>query len=90
MAYGVTLPMSIIDWNQIDTLFLDMDGTLLDLHFDNHFWLEHVPKRYAEANDISLEAAREKLHGSYRGILGTWSGTASTTGAGSWGSISPC
>ncbi|MEJ1296775.1 MAG: GMP/IMP nucleotidase [Candidatus Sedimenticola sp. (ex Thyasira tokunagai)] len=63
--------MSIIDWNQIDTLFLDMDGTLLDLHFDNHFWLEHVPKRYAEANGISLEAAREKLHGSYRDILGT-------------------
>ena len=29
----------MLDWQQIDTLFLDMDGTLLDLHFDNYFWL---------------------------------------------------
>ena len=25
---------------EVDTVLLDMDGTLLDLHFDNHFWLE--------------------------------------------------
>ena len=25
------------DWNTIDTVLLDMDGTLLDLNFDNHF-----------------------------------------------------
>jgi HAD superfamily hydrolase (TIGR01509 family) len=61
----------MIDWNQIETVFLDMDGTLLDLHFDNHFWLEHVPKRYAEANGLSLEAAKEELMGRYQSILGT-------------------
>ena len=61
----------MIDWNQIDTVFLDMDGTLLDLHFDNHFWLEHVPKRYAEANEISLEDAKADLLGRYQSILGT-------------------
>ena len=38
----------MINWPQIDTVFLDMDGTLLDLHFDNHFWREHMPRRYAE------------------------------------------
>ncbi|MGD8938682.1 MAG: haloacid dehalogenase, partial [Gammaproteobacteria bacterium] len=38
----------MIDWTQIDTVLLDMDGTLLDLHFDNHFWREHVPLRYGE------------------------------------------
>ena len=30
-------------WDRIDTVLLDLDGTLLDLAFDNHFWLEHVP-----------------------------------------------
>jgi putative hydrolase of the HAD superfamily len=37
-----------LPWHAIDTVLLDMDGTLLDLHFDNHFWLEHLPQRYAE------------------------------------------
>jgi len=44
-------------WNDIDTVLLDMDGTLLDLHFDNHFWLQHVPACYAEKNDISHDEA---------------------------------
>ena len=61
----------MIDWNQIDQVFLDMDGTLLDLHFDNHFWLEHVPKRYAEARGMSLEVAKQELIDRYRSIEGT-------------------
>jgi len=59
------------DWNAIDTVLLDMDGTLLDLHFDNHFWLEHVPRRFAEQRGISLEAAREELDRRYRAVEGT-------------------
>ncbi|MBJ6726734.1 HAD family hydrolase, partial [Geomesophilobacter sediminis] len=51
-----------IDWNEIDTVLLDMDGTILDRHFDDHFWLEHVPKRYAEKAGISHDAAKEKLY----------------------------
>ena len=47
----------MIDWNVIDTVLLDMDGTLLDLHFDNHFWLEHLPRAYAEKQQITLEAS---------------------------------
>ena len=50
-----------IDWSQIDTVLLDMDGTLLDRHFDDHFWLEHVPMRYAEKNGLDKNAARELL-----------------------------
>jgi putative hydrolase of the HAD superfamily len=61
----------MIDWTQIDTVFLDMDGTLLDLHFDNHFWLEHVPRRYAEARGMELEAARAELLSRYKDIEGT-------------------
>lgn len=61
----------MLDWNTIDTVLLDMDGTLLDLHFDNHFWLEHVPRRYAEARGIDELAARDELLGRYRDIQGT-------------------
>jgi len=56
----------LIDWNSIDTVLLDMDGTLLDRHFDDHFWLEHVPKRWAERNGTSLEYAREHLYSLFR------------------------
>jgi HAD superfamily hydrolase (TIGR01509 family) len=61
----------MIDWTQIDNVFLDMDGTLLDLRFDNHFWLEHVPLRYAESRGIALEQARAELMQRYRSVEGT-------------------
>lgn len=51
----------MIDWNAIDTIMLDMDGTLLDLHFDNYFWLEHLPKRYAEIHDVDYATASQRL-----------------------------
>ncbi len=38
-----------------------MDGTLLDLRFDNHFWLEHVPMRYSERHSVSIEQAKQLL-----------------------------
>jgi len=51
----------LVDWNQIDTVLLDMDGTLLDLHFDNYFWLEHLPKRYAEIHNVDFATATQRL-----------------------------
>ncbi|KAG1707580.1 GMP/IMP nucleotidase YrfG [Nymphon striatum] len=48
-----------------------MDGTLLDLHFDNHFWLEHMPKRYAEKHSISMEKASELLLENYKSHEGS-------------------
>ena len=38
-----------------------MDGTLLDLHFDNHFWREYVMHKYSEAHQMPLEQVRPKL-----------------------------
>lgn len=61
----------MVAWDEIDTVLLDMDGTLLDLNFDTHFWLEHVPKRYAEKYGIGIEQAREHLYNRYRSIEGT-------------------
>ncbi|MBQ0832556.1 GMP/IMP nucleotidase [Marinobacter sp.] len=51
----------MINWTSLETVFLDMDGTLLDLHFDNHFWLEHLPRRYAEQYGLHPDEARDKL-----------------------------
>lgn len=59
------------DWTRLDTVLLDMDGTLLDLHYDNHFWLEHVPRRYAERHGLTLEAAKDALRVRYRRVEGT-------------------
>ena len=61
----------MLDWSKIDSVFLDMDGTLLDLHFDNHFWLEHVPQRYAEKHGISRQESLDKLIPLFKSIEGT-------------------
>lgn len=60
-----------IDWQAIDTVLLDMDGTLLDLHFDNHFWQTHVPLRYAEARGLPHDIARDELMARYHARAGT-------------------
>jgi len=54
------------NWNDIDTVLLDMDGTLLDRHFDDHFWLEHVPKRWAAKNSTTIKFAKEQLYDQFR------------------------
>jgi len=64
-------PAPQLDWAAIDTVFLDMDGTLLDLYYDNHFWLEHVPQRYADKLGVSLAEAKDALLPKYRRIQGT-------------------
>ena len=61
----------MIDWQTIDTVLLDMDGTLLDLHYDNHFWLTHLPARFAEKNNISFEDAHRQLYQHIKAIEGT-------------------
>ena len=30
--------LETVDWTEVDHVLLDMDGTLLDLAFDNDFW----------------------------------------------------
>ncbi len=48
-------------WETIDTVLLDMDGTLLDLRFDNYFWMEFLPERYAQRHGLTPEQARAVL-----------------------------
>lgn len=61
----------MIDWTRIDTVILDMDGTVLDLHFDNRFWLHHLPAAYAERNSLSHEAALAHLVSLFAGQQGS-------------------
>ena len=60
----------MIDWQEIDTVLLDMDGTLLDLHFDNFFWLNYLPEQYALANNLSIEDSKIELKQRYQGQSG--------------------
>ncbi len=52
----------MLNWGKINVVILDMDGTLLDLHFDNYFWHTHIPAKYAKIHNIALKAAQEYLH----------------------------
>ena len=61
----------MINWSAIDTVLLDMDGTLLDLHYDNYFWQEHVPQRYAEKHQLELTATRDFLSAKFKAAEGT-------------------
>ncbi len=60
----------MINWANIDTVLLDMDGTLLDLNFDNHFWKEFVPLKFAELNGLSIEQAKQQLEPRFKSMEG--------------------
>ena len=44
-----------LDWDSIDTVLLDMDGTLLDLHFDYYFWTQHLPEKYNQIQNGDIQ-----------------------------------
>jgi putative hydrolase of the HAD superfamily len=48
-----------------------MDGTLLDLAFDNFFWLELVPREYARRRSMPEALAREEIQERYRAVIGS-------------------
>ncbi|MEP4300105.1 MAG: GMP/IMP nucleotidase [Paraglaciecola sp.] len=65
--------MSTLAWKEINTVLLDMDGTLLDLHFDNHFWLEYVPIKLSKKRGVSIEDAKAFMVAEYEKVIGTLS-----------------
>src|SRR5690349_18625726 len=66
-----TAASSIVDWSSIDTVLVDMDGTLLDLNFDTFFWREVVPERYARKHGLTVPAAQESLAPRFEAKVGT-------------------
>jgi len=61
----------MVDWQQIDTVLFDMDGTVLDLHFDNYFWEELVPQRYGQLHGLGTDDAISLLKDRYASVHGT-------------------
>ncbi|MGB5512741.1 MAG: GMP/IMP nucleotidase [Woeseiaceae bacterium] len=53
-----------------ETLMLDMDGTLLDLAYDNYIWKDLVPRHYAAENGLTFDAARDHLFNQYQAVQG--------------------
>jgi 5'-nucleotidase len=62
---------ALVNWSQVDHVLLDMDGTLLDLAFDNRFWRELLPQRYAERHGLTLDQALAKLVPQFHAMQGT-------------------
>ena len=52
----------MLDWQNIDTVMLDMDGTLLDLNFDLHFWMEYLPLVYANQHNLTHQQSKDKIY----------------------------
>jgi 5'-nucleotidase len=68
---GPTPALEKLAWDHIDTVLLDLDGTLLDLAFDNQFWLETIPVAYAASRSMTAEEARAALAPRFRACEGT-------------------
>jgi putative hydrolase of the HAD superfamily len=58
------------DWSAVDDVLLDMDGTLLDRHFDNFFFEEELPRRYAAKHGLTFDEALIRLLAQYRSVEG--------------------
>ena len=68
----MTLPNAAApDWSSIDNVLLDLDGTLLDLAFDNYIWLARIPELYAEQRGLSLAETFATLKPKFDGVQGT-------------------
>ncbi len=59
---------SLLDWQRISTVLLDMDGTLLDKYYDDYFWEHYLPQVYAEKNGLSPDQAQAELYARYRSV----------------------
>ncbi len=63
--------LSESEWSRIDHVLLDLDGTLLDLDFDNHFWRTLVPRVWGAARGMDFEAANQILRPRFAACEGT-------------------
>ncbi len=60
-----------LPWADIDTVFLDMDGTLLDKYYDDYFWEQYVPQVYSRHHNLSEQEAKQQLLEIYQSVEGT-------------------
>ena len=60
-----------LDISRLDSVILDMDGTLLDLRFDDFVWNRRLPQRYAQAHGLTVQEASSKIQALMAPIRGT-------------------
>lgn len=60
-----------LDWGRIETVFVDMDGTLLDKTFDDRFWGQRVPEAYAVRHRLPAQEATDRVFSLYKAAEGT-------------------
>ncbi len=58
-------------WDKIKTVFLDLDGVILDKRFDDYFWEDIVPQEVAKKENLTLTDARDYCFQLYRSQEGT-------------------
>ena len=56
----------MVEWSEVDTVLLDMDGILIDLYFDNFLWNQRLPEVVAATRGIGVSEAREHLYAHIR------------------------
>lgn len=61
----------MLNWSEIDTVLLDMDGTLLDLHYDNHFWNDYLLQCYAKQHQLSVQQTQSFFRNAFSQVAGT-------------------
>ncbi len=72
MTTNTTSPiLPDFSWSSIDTVLLDMDGTLLDKYFDDYFWEEYIPMIFAKQNNLQADEARKVLLSRYQRVENT-------------------
>lgn len=61
----------LVDWSTVEWVLLDMDGTILDLAYDNWFWREHLPAAHALKHGLAIDESRARLEPEFRAVMHT-------------------
>lgn len=61
----------MLNWNTVDTVLLDMDGTLIDQRLDNHFFHDMIPDIIAKRDNLEVEQVRQQKMELYDNHAGT-------------------
>ena len=61
MTVASSLSVTSVDWPGLDTILLDMDGTILDLAFDNHFWGTVIPREWGLKRGLDTDTSQQRL-----------------------------
>ena len=67
----MTTSFTAAAWDDIDNVLLDLDGTLLDLSYDTHFWHVVVPGAWGARRGLDAVRARAELEPRFHACQGT-------------------